>query len=187
MAHATTGHHGGETELPIGANPRSLLGNVQRVFSRINKVSAVIGCIPFNIIMFITLYEVIARYILNDPTIWTLEISQYMMLIAIFLAPSYTLEMGGHIKVDFVVERFSPRKKRMALIASSFLSLIFFTVLAWKSVELAWSTYSLGMRSMSMLAVPLFPVYVFLPIGCVLMLIQGLLQFIQLIERKQGA
>ena len=158
----------------------------QGTLSRINKTSAVIGCIPFNIIMFITLYEVIARYILNAPTIWTLEISQYMMLIAIFLAPAYTLEVGGHIKVDFVVELLSPTRKRMAIILSSFLSLIFFAILAWKSIELAWTTYNFGMRSMTILAIPLFPVYVFLPIGCVLLLLQGIVQFIQLIEKRQG-
>ena len=177
---------GGDAKVAsIQAGHTSVAGKVQGVLTHINNVTAVMGCVSFGLIMFITLYEVIARYILSSPTVWSLEISQFLMLIGIVLASSFTQEKGGHIKADFAVEYLSLRKKRMALIASSFLCLIFFVILAWKSVSVTWSTYSFGMRSMSMLAIPLFPIYVFIPIGCILLFVQGVLQFLQLFYKRQ--
>lgn len=157
---------------------------VQGALSHLNKVVSIIASLPFIIIMLITVYEVIVRYVFNAPTVWTLEISQYLMLIGAFLAAAYTLEVGGHIKVDFLVERLSPGKRRIVNIISSLLGIIFFAALVWKSTELAWFTFKFGLRSMTMLAVPLFPIYVIMPIGSFLLLLQGIVQFLQLIVKR---
>ncbi len=162
----------------------NLATKMRSILSGINKTMAYIGVIPFCLIMLITVYEVVVRFVFNAPTIWTLEISQYFMLIAICLVPAYTLEKDGHIKVDFVVNSLSPRKKWIANILSSFLSIIFFAVLAWKSSQLTWSTFTFGEKSMTMLAIPLFPIYIFMAIGTFFLLLQGIVQFFDVIGKR---
>jgi len=155
----------------------------QGALSHLNKVTSIIASLFFITIMLITVYEAIVRYVFNAPTIWTLEISQYLMLIATFLAAAYTLEVGGHIKVDFLVGRLSPGKRRIVNIISSLLGIIFFAALVWKSTELAWFNFKFGVRSMTLLAVPLFPIYVIMPIGSFLLLLQGTVQFFLIVKR----
>lgn len=146
---------------------------------------AYIGAAPFFLILFITVYEVLARSIFKAPTVWSLEISQYLMFIAICLVPAYTLEKGGHIKVDFVVNHLSLGKKRMANLLSSFLSIIFFAALLWKSSQMAWSAFQFGETSMSLLAIPLFPIYIFLPLGTFFLLWQGVVHFVDRLRMEE--
>jgi len=156
---------------------------VQRILSRFNKVLAVIASFLFVLIMLMTVLEVVLRYVFKSPTGWTLEVSQFLMLIAIFLGAAYTLEIGAHIKVEFIVELLSGHTQRHVNVISSFLAIIFFSVLLWKSTELVWFNYQFDAVSFSMLAIPLFPIYIFMPIGSFFMLLQGIMQLISNLKR----
>ena len=158
----------------------------QAKLSRINWLFCIVASFLLIVMMVITVYEVIVRYVFNAPTIWTLEISQYSMLIAMFCAAAYTQEVDGHIRADFVLGLLSAPKKRVANIASSSLAIVFFSLLVWKSSELAWTAFLFGMRSMTMLSIPLLPIYVFVPVGSFLMLLQGIVQFLRLISGSEG-
>lgn len=47
-------------------------------------------------------YEVVARYIFNSPTLWAFDIS-YMLNGSIFLlAAAYTLKEDAHVRIDFL-------------------------------------------------------------------------------------
>lgn len=157
------------TDWPIKAQNR---------LSRFNKVMAIIASFLFVLIMLMTVLEVILRYLFKSPTVWTLETSQYLMLIATFLGAAYTLEIGAHIKVEFIVDLLSDGKKKIANIISSIFAIIFFAVLLWKSYELFWFNYEFSAVSFSMLAIPLSPIYFFMPIGSFFMLLQGIMQLI---------
>jgi len=153
----------------------------QAILSRFNAVMNLSASSLWIIIMLITAYEVIARYAFNAPTIWSLEISRYAMLIAVFLGTAYTLEMRKHIKVDLVVMRLSPGKRRIVNIISSVLAIIFFTTLVWKTAESAWIAHKFGWESATLLAIPLSPIYVVVLIGSFFLFLQGIAQFFQLL------
>ena len=63
------------------------------------------------LIMGITLLEVFLRYGFNRPTMWVHETSQQIFAIAFLLGSAYTLQEGGHVRVDIIHRRLSTKEK----------------------------------------------------------------------------
>ncbi len=159
---------------------------LQSVLTPVNLVLGYISGFFFMLMMTMTVYEVIVRYVFNAPTIWTLEISSYMMLTATFLAASYTLEKEGHIKVDIVLLRLSPEGQRILNIITSILGTVFASILLWKTAHLAMTSYKLHWISSTPLKVYLFPIYLMMPIGSLLFLAQYISRLLMLIFKMRG-
>ena len=161
------------------------LNQINKYMKMINTTFSLLGGWFLITIMAINVYEVIARYVFNAPTIWTVEISTYLMLISVFLAAAYTLQEGGHTKVDFLISRLSTKNRRIIDIITSILGIIFVVVLVWKSTELALFTHTIGSKSMTQLAIPLFPIYIIVPIGSFILLLQYFLQLYAIILERE--
>ena len=55
-----------------------------------------------------SVYEVGARYLFKAPTIWAFEIGYMVMGSHALLGIAYTLQSGGHVRIDALSSRFSP-------------------------------------------------------------------------------
>ena len=56
-----------------------------------------------------TCYEVVVRYVLNDPTSWAFDLSYLMYGAAFFMTGAYTLSRGGHVRADMFYRRWPER------------------------------------------------------------------------------
>jgi len=60
-------------------------------------------------VIFLTIANVISRYIFNHPLQWAEEVALALFIWLIFIGVSSTMKRKGHIEVDFFVKKFSPR------------------------------------------------------------------------------
>jgi len=58
-----------------------------------------------------TCYEVFARYVLNNPTIWAYEFGYLLMGFHFLLGGALTLKKQEHIRIDIFYNRLSNKKK----------------------------------------------------------------------------
>ncbi len=63
------------------------------------------------LIVLLLLYEVLMRYLLNTPSIWSTEIIMYIYSFYILFLLGYTLIYNQHIRVDILYSKYSNRKK----------------------------------------------------------------------------
>jgi len=126
-------------------------------------------------LMLITVYEVIARYVFNHPTQWVQETSTFMYGGVGILAGAYVLYHNGHIRLDYVYNRFSPRGKAIVdlLVVLPFIFLVT-GVLVWKGWGHAVLAIKMDIHSYTPRAPPLAPIRMVLPIAAFLLLLQGL-------------
>lgn len=68
-------------------------------------------------------YEVAARYVFNRPTIWSYEVTYFLSSFLIVMGMGYTLRIKGHVAIDILADRMSPRGRA---ILSAVFSLLFF-------------------------------------------------------------
>ena len=54
-------------------------------------------------------YEVVARYFFNAPTIWAYDMTFMLYGSFFMLGAAYTLQRSGHIRTDVFYARWSPR------------------------------------------------------------------------------
>ncbi|MBI4284953.1 MAG: TRAP transporter small permease [Chloroflexi bacterium] len=144
------------------------------MLSRLNIVTAGISAALIFGLGIYTFLSVFARYLFHKPFPDTVEWSGYVLVPIVFLGLAYTLEQRRHITIQFLTTRLGKRVR----LALYIISIIFITIVAlvflWKGIELAGA--KLHVRSMEG-SIRLFPFYVGVPVGGLLLLIQCLRLF----------
>ncbi len=83
----------------------SFIDRVSDFFGSISKL--VILCLVISMI-----YEVVARYVFDAPTLWAFDIS-YMLNGTIFLlGAAFTLQADAHVRIDFLSSRLSHKTQQ---------------------------------------------------------------------------
>ena len=80
-----------------------------KIIDAVNNAIAHILCWLSLLLMVIVVYEVVARYLFNSPTLWSMEINQFILGVISLVAGGYCLLKDGHVRVDLFYPKFSPR------------------------------------------------------------------------------
>lgn len=120
-------------------------------------------------------YEVVARYFFNAPTIWAYDMT-FMTYGAFFmLGAAYTLMRGGHIRTDSLYGAWSPQTQGLVdtvcYVLFFFPPLIIFLFVTWDFFVVSFGR---GERSVTSPWMPaIYPLKLVLPVTCLLLIIQG--------------
>ena len=160
------------------------MGTVSALIEGIDRLSEWTGKGVSWIVLILTAamgFEVIARYAFNAPTKWAYDIS-YMLGGSFFLmGAAYTLRVGGHVRIDVIYNRFSPRIQ--AIIDLAFTLVFFFPLwgmLLYTLVPYVYHSWEIGERTLeSFWRPPIYPFKTVMPVGVLLLLLQGLAEFIR--------
>ncbi|MGX7350021.1 TRAP transporter small permease [Dolosicoccus paucivorans] len=121
----------------------------------------------------LTVWQVITRYLLNNPSTWSEELASYMFTWATMLGATYIFGKRGHMNIPIVMEKLSPRNQKYAVIFNDLLVLFFaITVLIMGGFSITKLT--MGQMSSS-LSVPMGYFYAILPVTGVLTALYSLL------------
>ena len=147
-----------------------------------------VSCNLIFVFMVLMVYEVIARYFFERPTIWVHELCGYLFAAYVALTGGWVLLEKGHVAVDIIYQYFPRKVKYTADIVVSVVSLFMFIVLFWQGYKFAWHAFSTGQHSHTLFAPLLWPVKALLPIGCVFFILQILADFGKtILEYKKGS
>ncbi len=123
----------------------------------------------------VVVYEVIATKFFNSPHIWAPEVIAYLYGPYFMLVAAYTLLYRGHVSIDIIYLKFSPRVRG---ILDCFTYLIFFfpfcIIIFYQGS--VYTEMSFAMKETSASAeLPIVPyIKAVIPITFVLLMIQGL-------------
>ena len=107
-------------------------GEVKKGIRRLNYIVCAIGMAMVIPLMLLTFADVVLRSFFNKPIPGTFEISQYILAVFILLGAAYTQQVKGHVGVDFVTSRLSPRFRAICEILTTLLSLFIIAVVVWQ-------------------------------------------------------
>lgn len=126
-------------------------------------------------LMFLSLYAVFMRRVMNNPAAWTFEILAYVFCAHLMLALGYTLYFREHVNVDIVVNRFSERTQAVIEIITYLILigvfLYFLLPAAYNFAERSWIQ---GERAATGANLPVYPGKTLIPIGLALLGVQAL-------------
>jgi TRAP-type mannitol/chloroaromatic compound transport system permease small subunit len=133
------------------------------------------------LLVLVVCYEVISRYALETPTLWSYDLT-YMLYGTIFmLGAAYTLRRGAHIRTDFFFHKWSVRTRGVidstAYLLFFFPSLLILLYVSW--IE-GWYSFTIGEVSEQTPWRPLlWPFKLVVPLTCLLLLVQGVAEAIK--------
>ena len=133
----------------------------------INIIFKPIIAILFFLMILITFAQVIFRYILNSALPWAGEITIFFFIWIIFLGAALTLHKGLHIGVDIFTNFLNKKYKKLILIFTNTLIIIFCGLIIAGSIPLVIDNYT--QRSPA-LEIRLTFIYAVIPISMLAMI-----------------
>lgn len=124
----------------------------------------------------IVAYEIVARFGFDAPTIWSQEISVYLLLACAFLGFAPTMHAGEHIRIDLLVKRLPWAARHALELAVSLAIAAFAAIVAWGGYQALVHSFSFGRRSLTLLAVPVWIPQLVVPLGMLLVVLVALLR-----------
>ena len=127
---------------------------------------------------------VIARYVFGFGSIWLTETVIYAHATLFMGAAAWTLQVGGHVRVDVVYADATPRRRALIdLLGALLLLLPFMLVLFWLSAPFAVRSWAVLERSQETSGLPLvFLLKSIVPLFAALMALQGVAQAIRAVH-----
>ncbi len=143
--------------------------------SLLNGFAYVAGLLVVTV-TFSVLYEVVARYFFNNPTIWAVDLTEYSLVYITMLGAPWVLRDHAHTRVEIVVERLGPRTRLILAILVPLVAAVGAVVLAWEGAWETWDSYLGGHAELKAWRVPRWPLILPIFIGGFLLVIEFLRQ-----------
>ncbi len=157
---------------------------IERIIRWISQAAYGCGLVILAVMALITLIDVIGRGVFNKPITGSYEITEMIFAIGVALVIGYSVIMKSHIRIDMLVNTF-PKKVQIVLeIISYFICSVFFLVTSYAVLRQAMAVYSNGSNS-GVLAIPLFPAYYILAVGCFLGGVMFFIYFLKVITQRK--
>lgn len=118
--------------------------------------------------------EIIARYILNYSIKGVVEITEYSLLAITFIGAAWLLKREGHVKVDLILSRVTPRAQTTFNTTTSIIGAIICLIIAWYGGYSTWHHFQLNIHTETILRLPKAPLIAIIPLGSLLLFIQFL-------------
>ncbi len=130
-------------------------------------------------LVLITAYEVVMRYVVQRPTIWSWDLNIQIFAGIIMLGGWYTLLHKNHVVVDVLVMNMNPRKRAILDLATSVFFFMGMIVLLGGSWEMAWMSFTARETMPTIWAPPYYIMKMLIPIGTFLVILQGISEMLK--------
>lgn len=119
--------------------------------------------------MVVTVFlQVFFRYVVKASLPFSEELARYLMVWVVYIGASIGAKEGAHIGVEAIVNLFPTSLKKIIVIITGILSVIFCILIIWLGFKVVFYVMQSGQRSPSM-EIPMFYAYLAVPVGGILM------------------
>lgn len=151
---------------------------------RVARFGTIFGGVMIFAAALIVTLELILRNIFNISIGGADEISSYLFAVAVAWALPHVMLSDGNVRIEALVNTI-PLAFRSWILRLGNLVLVFFLgVLAWRAVQMAWTSFETGSHAVTPLQTPLVIPQSLWAIGLVAATLAGLLQVFRRITTK---
>ncbi|PCM45832.1 TRAP transporter small permease subunit [Marinobacter sp. ANT_B65] len=161
----------------------SIINGYCKSITQLNRWLAITASSLVFIMVAVISFEVIARYFFDAPTVWALELSTLLLGPYFLLAGPYFLHTAGHVNVDILYSKLSPRIAAFTDMGIYAVIIAISCVLIYQSIPVAQNAIESGETSFSSWNPPIWPVKALIPVAFSLLLLQAIAEFFTAIHR----
>lgn len=111
---------------------RKLAGAAVRLLNQVSRGVSILAIASLLAMMLLTVTDVFMRYVLNNPIVGSVELTEYLIVVAGFLGVAWCTFKGGHLKVGVIVDRMPPRVQAITDSITLFLGITVVPLVAWQ-------------------------------------------------------
>jgi TRAP-type C4-dicarboxylate transport system permease small subunit len=164
-----------EAASPLSGLSMSAFKRLYRGYGLLLRGCGLIAAFATFAMMVLVVANIGGRYLLNHPVTGSLEFTEALLVLIIFLSVALTQYDGGHIRVTLATRRLSPHLARAANILCMLAGAAFFGWCAYAAWKFAYQSWSIDEYEWGTVAFPLYPVKFVVFAGILMLAIQFLL------------
>ena len=119
----------------------------------------------------VAIVNVLSRNLLGESLSFAEEVMQILLVLVTFVGIGYGVRHARHIRMSALYDQLRGRARKAALVTVDLGTAVLLAALAWYGAGYVWSVYQAGNVSPA-LRLPLYLVYIWVPVGFLLGAIQ---------------
>jgi len=121
----------------------------------------------------VLMLNAITRNVLNIPLSWCVEMAQFILAAYYIVGGAYSMQLGDHVRMDLLYERYSTKTKARIDVFTSFFMIFYLCTLLFGSISSTMYAIEYGQRKFSQWNPSMVPIKVIMVCGIILMLLQA--------------
>ncbi|RTZ23185.1 TRAP transporter small permease subunit [Vibrio penaeicida] len=157
---------------PVASLPtpiRSFVRIVETINRRIGRFAMYLVFVMIGIL----LYSSISKTFFF-PSLWTLEMAQFVMVAFYMLGGPYSMQLNSHVRMDLIYGSWSPKKKAIIDSITIIMLLVYLSILLYGGISSTSYALEYGERSYSAWRPYMSPIKIIMCLSIVLMLLQAI-------------
>ncbi len=147
---------------------------IAAVFDHIVDYFFCIGMVILLLVWSIVCADVAMRYLLNNPIAWSVEATEYGLVLIAFLGAPWLLRKKLHTNIDIVIVYLAPKAQRTLNIVTHIVGAIICLIISFYSAQANWDQFQRGVLLTKAVEIPKAYLFVIIPLGTFLLSIQFL-------------
>lgn len=146
--------------------------------TKMNRAVGILMSYTLLLLLALMIIEVVRRYIFANPSVWGYDASLWIFGMPALLAGGYVMAERGHVNMDILYNKMSPRVKA---ILDCITAVAFFAFIVVMLVQCVKSTQLAIVRnemSITNWRIKIWPVKIWMPVAAALVFLQGIADFI---------
>jgi TRAP-type mannitol/chloroaromatic compound transport system permease small subunit len=157
-----------------------------RIVDAVNRAVGLFAMYLFFVLGAVLLYSTLSRVLLGAPVNWALEMSQFILSAYYLLGGAYTLQLGGHVRMDLFYDRLAARKRAITDALTIFVVIFYLAVLFAGGISATIYAVVYKQQNYTAWAPLLWPVKAVMTFGILLMLLQCISAFFKDVAIARG-
>jgi TRAP-type C4-dicarboxylate transport system permease small subunit len=150
---------------------RDLLLAIER---RMIDAVLTVACGLLAVIACLGLWQVVTRFVLSQPSIWTEELMRRLLIWCVMLGVVVAFRRGALVSVDLMLRKSRGTWRRVVRSIIAVSSLLFLAVLVWFGTDLAWRV---RFQTFASVDLSMAWAYAALPVGALLSMVAVVAQY----------
>jgi len=159
----------------------SILDTIDHHIAKLEEFIMAVGIILMAVN---TIINVISRFIFNHSIIFAEELNSTFILLVTFAGIGYAARHGRHIRMSAIYDAMPDKTRKILMTTIVAVTAFFMLFLAYYSVQYIFHVYSKG-RVMPALGVPVYIIYLWVPVGFFITGVQYMLTTVKNIREKE--
>jgi len=130
-------------------------------------------------------YSTISKTFFN-PSLWTLEMAQFLMASYYLLGGAYSMQLGDHVRMDLLYGQWSPKHRGFSDSITSFFLVTYLIFLLYGGIGSTQYALKYGETSYSSWAPYMAPIKLIMVFGIALMILQTIATFFRDVAKSRG-
>lgn len=143
-----------------------------KLYHALMSACGVLAAVLFGSMALLVCADVLMRNLGLGTLTWSVEMTEYMLMVATFVAAPWLLYANDHISIDILLRALTPTARRQLEIATDLCGLVICAVLAWQCLVVTLDAAEQGSMVFKVLVFPEW--WLNLPMGfaCVMLVVE---------------